>query len=66
MSLPEDLSREELETVQFERLTELVNRMESGKSFWQKRIAEVGWRTAADLAAGLNSLGALNLSLIHI
>ena len=60
MALPEDLSREELETVQLDRLAVLVNQMVSGNSFWQKRFAEVGWRTAADLAAGLNSLGALN------
>ena len=60
MSLPEDLSREELEAVQFERLTELVNGLVSGNSFWKERFAQVGWRTSVDLVAGLNSLAALS------
>ncbi|HAB11281.1 MAG TPA: CoF synthetase [Planctomycetaceae bacterium] len=60
MSLPEDLSREELEAVQLERFTVLVQDVLSGNAFWKKRFEESGWGSAVDVTTRLDGLRLLS------
>ena len=60
MSLPEDLSREELEAVQLERFTVLVQDVLSGNAFWKKRFEESGWGSAVDVTPRLDGLRLLS------
>jgi len=59
MSLPEDLSREELDLLQRERLQSLVNDTVSGNAFWRRRLEESGWGSTADAAKRFEDLAAL-------
>jgi len=59
MSLPEDLSREELELLQRERLQILVNDAVNGNAFWKRRLEESGWGSAAEAARRFEDLAAL-------
>ena len=60
MSLPEDLSREELDAVQLERLIVLVQDVLSGNAFWKKRLEESGWGSSVDVTTRVDGLGFLS------